>query len=126
MVLDPTDPDSVSAGSFFTNPILPADHFAALRRRVQERLGDQISPTAWPEADGSVKTSAWLIEQAGFRRGHGHGRVGISGKHTLALVNRGGATSAELLALAQELRDGVRTAFGITLHPEPTLVGVEL
>jgi UDP-N-acetylmuramate dehydrogenase len=127
MVVDPGDPDSVSAGSFFVNPILLPEQVAALRRRVHERLGDHISPPAWPETDGSVKTSAaWLIEQAGFRRGYSQGRVGISSKHTLALVNRGGATTAELLSLARELRDGVQTAFGITLQPEPTLVGGEL
>jgi UDP-N-acetylmuramate dehydrogenase len=127
MVVDPSDPDSVSAGSFFVNPILPDEQFAMLERRVHERLGDHIAPPAWPEADGRVKTSAaWLIEQAGFRRGYGRGRIGISRKHTLALVNRGGATTAELLSLARELRDGVRTSFGITLQPEPTLVGVEL
>jgi UDP-N-acetylmuramate dehydrogenase len=74
-----------------------------------------------------VKTSAaWLIEQAGFHKGYGNGRAGISTKHTLALVNRGSGTTAELLALARELRDGVRSAFGVTLIPEPTLVGVTL
>lgn len=127
MVVDPGDPDSVSAGSFFMNPILAAEEFAALERRTRERLGDHIHPPAWPETDGRVKTSAaWLIEQSGFRRGYGEGRVGISRKHTLALVNRGGATTAELLSLARELRDGVQTTFEITLEPEPTLVGVEL
>jgi UDP-N-acetylmuramate dehydrogenase len=81
----------------------------------------------WPDADGCVKTSAaWLIERAGFHRGYGNGRAGISTKHTLAIVNRGGASSAELVGLAREMRDGVRAAFGVSLHPEPTLVGVEL
>jgi len=127
MVIDPADPDSVSAGSFFLNPILSADRFVAIERRAHERLPDGPCLPAWPEADGHIKTSAaWLIEQAGFQRGYGRGRVGISTKHTLALVNRGGATTAELLTLARELRDRVRTAFGITLQPEPTLVGVEL
>ena len=109
MVIDPADPDSVSAGSFFTNPILESAPDGA--------------PT-WPEADGRVKTSAaWLIERAGFHRGYGDGRVGISAKHTLALVNRGGATTAELMALAREIAAGVRARFGIDLHPEPVLVG---
>ncbi len=71
-------------------------------------------------------SAAWLIERAGFHRGYGHGRVSVSNKHTLALVNRGGASTAELLALARELRDGVRDRPGIELRPEPTLVGVEL
>jgi UDP-N-acetylmuramate dehydrogenase len=115
MVIDPADPDSVSAGSFFTNPILEPDRFAALP-------GD---PPAFPEPDGRIKTSAaWLIERAGFGRGHGDGRVGISGKHTLALVNRGGATTAELLALARRIAAGVRETFGVDLVPEPVLVGI--
>jgi UDP-N-acetylmuramate dehydrogenase len=109
MVIDPDDPDSVSAGSFFTNPILEAAPDGA---------------PAWPEPDGRVKTSAaWLIEQAGFRRGYGDGRVGISAKHTLALVNRGGGTTAELIALAREIAARVHDRFGIDLHPEPVLVG---
>jgi UDP-N-acetylmuramate dehydrogenase len=127
MVIDPRDPDSVSAGSFFVNPILSAEQFAVLERFVTERVGEDIHPPAWPEIDGRVKTSAaWLIEHGGFQRGYGEGRVGVSRKHTLALVNRGGATTAELVALGRELRDGVRAAFGVTLLPEPTLVGVEL
>ena len=109
MVIDPSDPDSVSAGSFFTNPILETAPDGA---------------PAWPEPDGRVKTSAaWLIEQAGFHKGYGNGRVGISTKHTLALVNRGGAATAELMALAREIAAGVRERFGIELHPEPVLVG---
>jgi UDP-N-acetylmuramate dehydrogenase len=109
MVIDPSDPDSVSAGSFFTNPILDAPPDGA---------------PAWPEPGGRVKVSAaWLIEQAGFHKGYGNGRVGISTKHTLALVNRGGATTAELMALAREIAAGVDERFGVRLHPEPVLVG---
>jgi UDP-N-acetylmuramate dehydrogenase len=123
MVIDHADPDSVSAGSFFVNPVLEAAEFAALERRA----GPDAHPPGWPEEDGRVKTSAaWLIERAGFSRGYGNGRVGVSRKHTLALVNRGGGTTAELLTLARELRDGVRKTFGVELRPEPTLVGVEL
>ena len=120
MVIDPADPDSVSAGSFFTNPILDPGDFA----RLQARTGDAGSPPAFPEPDGRIKTSAaWLIERAGFPRGYGDGRVGISGKHTLALVNRGGATTAELMALAREIAGGVCDRFGVRLAPEPVLVG---
>jgi UDP-N-acetylmuramate dehydrogenase len=109
MVIDPADPDSVSAGSFFTNPIL--------------ETAPEGAP-AWPEPDGRVKTSAaWLIERAGFHKGYGDGRVGISTKHTLALVNRGGATTAELMALAHAIAAAVQDRFGIALHPEPVLVG---
>jgi UDP-N-acetylmuramate dehydrogenase len=119
MVIDPDDPDSVSAGSFFINPVLSTDEFAS--------LASGEAPPSWPEPDGRVKTSAaWLIEHAGFGRGYGNGKVGISSKHTLALVNRGRASTAELIALARELRAGVRERFGVELQVEPTLVGVEL
>ena len=114
MVLDPADHDTWSAGSFFTNPIVAAD-------AVPE------GAPAWPQPDGTVKTSAaWLIEHAGFAKGHGNERVALSGKHTLALTNRGGATTADLLALALEVRDGVELAFGIRLVNEPVLVGCSL
>lgn len=127
MVLDPDDPDSVSAGSFFLNPILSAEAFTALERRVAERLGADVFPPAWPKAGGAFKTSAaWLVERAGFHRGYGTARAGISAKHALALVNRGGASTTELVALAREVRRGVRESFGVTLQPEPTLVGVAL
>ncbi len=128
MVIDPHDPDSVSAGSFFVNPILSTARFAVLARRVAERLGEgSPPPPAWPEADGHVKTSAaWLIERAGFHPGYGEGRAGISQKHTLAIVNRGGATTRELIEVARELRRGVEDAFGVTLDVEPTLIGVAL
>jgi UDP-N-acetylmuramate dehydrogenase len=125
MVVDPADPDSVSAGSFFTNPVLPADAFAALERRVAERCGDGVAPPAFPDGGGQVKTSAaWLIERAGFHRGDGdpHG-IAISSKHTLALTNRGDGTTAELVALAREIAGGVRERFGVDLVPEPVFVG---
>ena len=114
MVLDPADHDTWSAGSFFTNPLVPAD-------AVPE------GAPAWPQPDGTVKTSAaWLIEHAGFAKGHGNERVALSGKHTLALTNRGGASTADLLALALEVRDGVEMRFGIRLVNEPVLVGCSL
>jgi UDP-N-acetylmuramate dehydrogenase len=117
MVLDPDDHDTWSAGSFFTNPLLdPAD---------AARLPDEAP--RWPERDGRVKTSAaWLIEQAGFGKGHGTGAARVSSKHTLALTNRGGATAGDLLALAREIRDGVRGRFGVELTVEPVLVGASL
>ncbi len=120
MVVDPADPDSRSAGSFFTNPILTAEAFEALAARA----GGDGPPPAWPEPDGRVKTSAaWLIGRAGFARGDGEGAVGISTKHTLALVNRGGGTTAELVVLARQIAAGVEAAFGVRLHPEPVFVG---
>jgi UDP-N-acetylmuramate dehydrogenase len=123
MVLDAADPDSRSAGSFFTNPLLDAQQAADLRAR----LGDGPRPPEYPDGDGRVKVSAaWLIEHAGFRRGHFDGPVGISGKHTLALVNRGGAATEDLLQVAREVLAGVRETFGVELVPEPVLVGVSL
>lgn len=114
MVLDPDDHDTWSAGSFFTNPVVLAG------------LVPDGAP-AWPQPDGRVKTSAaWLIEHAGFAKGYGTDRVALSGKHTLALTNRGGGTAEELLALAREVRDGVEERFGIRLVNEPVLVGCEL
>jgi UDP-N-acetylmuramate dehydrogenase len=121
MVLDPDDPDSVSAGSFFTNPVLDGAAFAEL----EQRAGEQ--PPCFPQPDGSVKTSAaWLIEHAGFARGHGDpATVAISGKHTLALTNRGAGTTAQLVALAREIAAAVEDRFGVELVPEPVLVGHE-
>ena len=118
MVIDPADPDSLSAGSFFTNPVLtPAE-----LEDVAARAGQ--APPAWPQPDGRVKTSAaWLIERAGFQRGHRRGPVGISTKHTLALVTRDGARTDDLVALAREVAAGVRDAFGVELTPEPVFVG---
>jgi len=122
MVLDERDPDTHSAGSFFTNPVLDATGYADLAARA----GGE--PPSWPGADGTVKVSAaWLIEKAGFGKGYGHGNgVAISGKHTLALTNRGGGTADALLALAREIRDGVHERFGVTLRPEPVLVNCQL
>jgi UDP-N-acetylmuramate dehydrogenase len=114
MVLDPVDHDTWSAGSFFTNPVVDP-----------ETVPD--GAPAWPQPDGRAKTSAaWLIEHAGFAKGYGAGNVALSGKHTLALTNRGGATTDELLALAREVRDGVAERFGIILVNEPVLVGCQL
>ena len=115
MVLDPADHDTWSAGSFFTNPV------------VAPGAVPEGAP-AWPQADGRVKTSAaWLIERAGFTKGYGApGPAALSGKHTLALTNRGSATTGDLLALAGEIRAGVHDRFGIVLVPEPVLVGCAL
>jgi UDP-N-acetylmuramate dehydrogenase len=125
MVIDPADPDSVSAGSFFTNPVLEAAAFERLQARARRRLDGSVRVPAFPQPDGRVKTSAaWLIERAGFARGHGDpATVAISGKHTLALTNRGSGTTAGLVALAREIAAGVRDAFGVELEPEPVFVG---
>ncbi|WP_456826281.1 UDP-N-acetylmuramate dehydrogenase [Cellulomonas sp. P5_E12] len=118
MVLDPADHDTWSAGSFFTNPFLSADAAAALPEDAPR----------FPTDDGRVKSSAaWLIERSGFSRGFGApGPATLSTKHALALTNRGGAKAEDLLALARQVRDGVRSSFGVELEPEPVLVGVTL
>jgi UDP-N-acetylmuramate dehydrogenase len=128
MVLDPADPDTRSAGSFFTNPVLDSGQFAEVRRRTAARSGQDASVPHFPAEDGQVKVpAAWLIEQAGFTRGYpGNGAARISSKHTLALVNPGGASAASLIGLAREIRDGVRQAFGVDLVTEPVLVGAVL
>jgi UDP-N-acetylmuramate dehydrogenase len=113
MVLDPEDHDTWSAGSFFTNPVVDA-------AEVPE------GAPAWPQEGGVKVSAAWLIERAGFDKGYGGGRLRLSTKHTLALTNRGGATTGELLALAREIRDGVEARFGIRLVNEPVLVGCTL
>lgn len=115
MVLDAADHDTWSCGSFFTNPVLPDSALPAV---------DGAMPT-YPAGPGRTKLSAaWLIERAGFGVGYAAagGRVALSGKHTLALTNRGSASTADLLALAREVRDGVKAAFGVELRPEPVLV----
>jgi UDP-N-acetylmuramate dehydrogenase len=126
MVMDPRDPNSASVGSFFTNPVLEEGAMRRLEMRATELLGPGREPPVWPAGDAGFKTSAaWLIEHAGFRRGYGHGAVGLSENHTLALVNRGGATTSELVSFAREIADGVRVTFGVDLVPEPVFVGHE-
>jgi UDP-N-acetylmuramate dehydrogenase len=122
MVLDDSDPDTRSAGSFFTNPVLSAAEFAGLQARVTG------SVPHWPAEDGLVKVSAaWLIEHAGFGKGFGRpGGARISTKHALALTNPGEGSTASLMGLARQVRDGVLAAFGVRLVNEPVLVGTSL
>ena len=120
MVLDIDDHDSWSAGSFFTNPIVDQ----------QTATGLPDDAPRWPAGEGQVKLSAaWLIEHAGFGRGWSIGadaRASLSFKHTLAITNRGHASADDVLVLARRVRAGVHDEFGITLHPEPNLVGCSL
>lgn len=117
MVLDADDHDTWSAGSFFTNPILTAEDAGRLPAQAPR----------FPADDGMIKTSAaWLIDHAGFGKGYGTPPATLSTKHVLALTNRGGARAADLIALAREVRAGVRSAYGIELVPEPVLVGCSL
>ena len=116
MVLDANDHDTWSAGSFFTNPILTPEQAASLPAEAPR----------FPAGEGVKTSAAWLIQHAGFPAGHGSGPARLSTRHVLALTNRGHATTADVLALAREIRDGVRERFGITLVPEVNLVGVSI
>lgn len=124
MVLAANDPDSRSAGSFFKNPIVPLS--------LYERIAAGFAPAPvprYPAPDGwqgepQVKIpAAWLLEKAGFYRGYALGQAGISSRHTLALINRGGATAADILALRDAIRAGVERQFGVRLEPETVWVG---
>ena len=126
MVLNPGDPDTHSAGSFFFNPVITAAEFAAVEVAAAARGIAQVP--RYPAAGGLVKVpAAWLIERSGFAKGYGApAPARVSSKHTLALVNTGEATTADLLTLAREIVSGVQAAYGVTLTPEPTLIGVTL
>ncbi|MET3804451.1 UDP-N-acetylmuramate dehydrogenase [Nakamurella sp. UYEF19] len=130
MVIDAgvDDPDTRSAGSFFTNPILDDAEAQRADSAIRGWLGPDVTYPRYQAGEGETKLSAaWLIERAGFGKGFDGpgGRVGVSSKHTLALINRNG-TSADLMALARQIRDGVREAFGVQLRPEPVLLGISL
>jgi UDP-N-acetylmuramate dehydrogenase len=117
MVIDPGDPDTRSDGSFFMNPVLTGAEY--------ERFA-AIAPEAphFPSGDGVKLSAAWLIEHAGFSKGFTHGNVGLSSKHTLAVINRGGGTAAEVAELVQMIQGRVRERFGVELHPEPNFIGL--
>jgi UDP-N-acetylmuramate dehydrogenase len=126
MVLRPGDPDSRSAGSFFKNPVVPQDRIPPMedtaRRLGRMPVGESLPRYAMP--DGMAKLpAAWLIEHAGFAKGYSRGRAGLSSRHALALINRGGATAQELLDLMREIQSAVHQSFGIELVPEPVFVG---
>jgi UDP-N-acetylenolpyruvoylglucosamine reductase, C-terminal domain len=114
MVLDESDHDTWSAGSFFTNPVLTPEQAAALPAEAPR----------FPAGEGIKTSAAWLIQHAGFPAGYGSGPATLSTRHVLALTNRGQATTGDVVSLAREIRDGVRERFGITLVPEVNLVGV--
>ncbi len=128
MVIDSTDPDTRSVGSFFVNPVLDGAALAAVEAAARATCGDGTRVPRFDAGNGLVKVpAAWLIERAGFGKGYSLGDgARISAKHTLALVNSGSATTEGLMALARQIRDGVRDVFGVSLTPEPVLVGVTL
>ena len=121
MLIQPGDPDSQSAGSFFKNPVLSVAQYAELTRRAGER---GLSVPSYPALAQHHKVSAaWLVEHSGFTKGYVKGNAAISSKHALALINRGGATAAEIVALKDEIQAAVVRAWGIELEPEPVFVG---
>ena len=121
MLLTPGDPDSRSAGSFFKNPVLSESEYEALLKHAAER---NLQVPSYPALAQQHKISAaWLVENSGFSKGCTKGKAGISSKHALALVNRGGATAAEIVALKDEIQAGVEEMWGVRLEAEPVLVG---
>jgi UDP-N-acetylmuramate dehydrogenase len=121
MLITANDEDCRSAGSFFKNPILTTAEYETLNSIVQS-MNKQL-PT-YPAGPGKVKVSAaWLVENAGFHKGYTLGPVAISRKHSLALVNRGGAKATDIIALKNQVQQGVKRVFGVELHPEPVFVG---
>jgi UDP-N-acetylmuramate dehydrogenase len=123
MVLDEADHDTWSVGSFFTNPVVAPEVYERLAGRVEGPVPH------YPAPDGIKLAAGWLVERAGFGKGFPPdegARARLSTKHALALTNRGGASSADVIALARAVRDGVRDVFGITLKPEPVLLGCRL
>ncbi|MEV6388482.1 UDP-N-acetylmuramate dehydrogenase [Nocardia xishanensis] len=127
MVLDTADHDTWSAGSFFTNPVVPHARVPEVRAAIATHVGEVTIPT-YPAEDGVKFSAGWLIERAGFAKGFPgpDAAARLSTKHTLALTNRGAATAEDLVALARVVRDGVAERFGIRLEPEPVTVGVTL
>ena len=124
MVLDPNDPNSRSAGSFFVNPIIPESLLPEVERRVVRTLGADVELPRWPSPNNQVKLpAAWLIERAGFSKGHLYRGAGLSQHHCLALINRGHASATDILELALAVKAAVYDAFGVTLVPEPRPLG---
>lgn len=117
MVLDPRDPDTRSDGSFFMNPVLTAQQYATFAKRAPDA-------PHYPAGEEIKLSAAWLIEHAGFEKGFTHGNVGLSTKHTLAIVNHGRGTAAEVVELVRMIQEQVREKFGVEMHPEPKFVGV--
>lgn len=122
MLIIPGDADCQSAGSFFKNPVLSAEQHEDLKQRAAAR---GFTVPNYPTLETRKKVSAaWLVERSGFAKGFGFGRVGISTKHALAIVNRGGATATDVLALKEQIQHRVEEIWGIRLEPEPVMVGL--
>jgi UDP-N-acetylmuramate dehydrogenase len=121
MLIVAGDPDCQSAGSFFKNPVISQEQHADLEKRAAAK---GLTLPSYPALEKNKKISAaWLVEHSGFARGYGFGHVGISSKHTLAIVNRGQATAVEVLALKDQIQQRVEEIWGLRLEPEPVMVG---
>lgn len=125
MLITPNDPDCRSAGSFFKNPVIPLEALERIERSMPNSTPGATSEVpSYPAGNGFVKIpAAWLVERAGFGKGYVLGNAGISSRHALALINRGGATTADIVALKDRVIDAVNQRFRITLEPEPVWVG---
>ena len=120
MIYDRQDPNHRSAGSFFVNPVVPAKVLSSVRAVLRQENLEHDKMPCFPQHDGRFKLSAaWLMDRSGFKKGFGDGRVGLSTNHCLALVNRGGGTCDEILALVARVQAGVLSKFGVRLEPEP-------
>jgi len=121
MLIVPGEADCQSAGSFFKNPVLSEAQHLELIKHAKVR---GLTVPSYPALETHKKVSAaWLVERSGFVKGHGFGHVGISSKHALAIVNRGGASAAEVIALKEQIQTRVEEIWGVRLEPEPVMVG---
>jgi len=128
MLVAPEDSDSRSAGSFFRNPVISRDEFVAMEQKARDMgiIASSETIPCFDAPEGKVKlAAAWLVEHSGFSRGYTHGRAGVSTKHALALVNRGGAAAAEIVSLMSLIEEKVITRFGVALHAEPVFIGMK-
>jgi len=125
MLIVEGDEDCRSAGSFFKNPLVSAADADRIESLARQKAPEKILPR-YPGPDGLIKLpAAWLVEQAGFPKGYARGPVGISRKHTLAIVNRGGATAKDIISLKNEVQKLVLEVWGVQLQPEPVFVGFD-
>ncbi|MGC2695252.1 MAG: UDP-N-acetylmuramate dehydrogenase [Candidatus Angelobacter sp.] len=125
MLIVPGDEDCRSAGSFFKNPLVSEAEASRIETLARKHAPDNEFPQ-YPGGNGKVKLSAaWLVEQSGFHKGYSRGPVGISHKHSLAIVNRGGATAKDIFALSEEIQHKVFDLWGVSLHTEPVFVGID-
>jgi UDP-N-acetylmuramate dehydrogenase len=123
MVIDSAVPDTRSVGSFFMNPVISQSEFDSFMKAARAAVGEDAAVPHFPSGDSVKLSAAWLIEHAGFQKGYTFGNVGLSTKHTLAVINRGNATAGDVLAFVGRIGEKVRARFGVQLRAEPNYVG---